>query len=63
MVFFPLNKVAEVMRLKVRRRDGTIGRFKKDHRSSFSEGAGGDLFRSGESQKVKLYYNTAAIAS
>lgn len=49
----PRDKVAEVMRLKVRRRDGTIGRFKKDHRSSFSGGTSGDLFRSGESQKVR----------
>ena len=42
------------MRLKLRRRDGTIGRFKKDHRSLFSQSADGDLFRSGESQKVGM---------
>ena len=40
------------MRLRLRKRDGTIGRFKKDHRSSFTAAVGGDLFRSGESQKV-----------
>ncbi|CAN0146912.1 unnamed protein product, partial [Laminaria digitata] len=40
------------MRLRLRKRDGTIGRFKKDHRSSFTGAVGGDLFRSGESQKV-----------
>lgn len=51
------------MRLKVRRRDGTIGRFKKDHRSSFSEGAGGDLFRSGESQKVLYAFTCMPIPS
>ena len=42
------------MRIRLRKRDGTIGRFKKDHRSSFTETVSGDLFRSGESQKVTI---------
>lgn len=40
------------MRLKLRRRDGTIAYFRINRRSSFTGNVGSDLFRSGESQKV-----------
>ncbi|CAM9126612.1 unnamed protein product [Chrysoparadoxa australica] len=48
-----LETVAEGIRLKLRRRDGMLHRFKVRQRGEFTGvGLGGDLFRSSESQKV-----------
>ncbi|CAM9717618.1 unnamed protein product [Choristocarpus tenellus] len=52
-----LEEVAEEMRLRMRRRDGTMARFKKDRRGTFTGGVlgGEDIFRSGESQTMLKY--------
>ncbi len=51
-----LEAVAERMRLRLRRRDGTFGRFKVAHRHRYTgAGYGRDLFKSSASQKVIDY--------
>ncbi len=51
-----MEAVAERMRLRLRRRDGTFGRFKVAHRHRYAgSGYGRDLFKSSASQKVIDY--------
>ncbi|CAM9132961.1 unnamed protein product, partial [Phaeothamnion confervicola] len=48
-----LEAVAEKLRIRIRRHDGTVARFRIEHRNSFiGGGVHGDLFRVAESQRI-----------